>query len=437
MPITFKCSCGRELTVPDDSAGREAFCPACRKKVPVPAGGLGPASAAAPESREASEFHPGALASLLGAEEPPAELLKPSPGAEPPAAPPPPPPAPQAPAAAPAAPADKAPAAKAGPPGAKFASADTQAVPPPGVEVFADKIKFHCECGQKVSVKLPAPQSAGKCPRCGRALRVPDLPGAPPRKDRRPVKDSAHCPKCGRRIEDLTAVFCPRCGFPLDLRPPGAPPGGDRPKAAPGAPAGPAGPAPKTQDAPAAAPDIRVLPKDAPVPQPPPAAADAALDLRKRSARQAAEAAADLLRPADARGEPAPAGAPAGLGRRLAAFLLDCLVAGAVALVAMKIGERAGLERAWPTALVGLGIFLVSNEVLFAALAGGRSLGMVIAGVAVVGAGGAPATALLLAARLLAWLLLFIGAPLAIFDGQRRTLHDLVCGTTMRQPVKG
>jgi uncharacterized RDD family membrane protein YckC len=306
------------------------------------------------------------------------------------------------------------------------------------VEIFPDKIKFHCECGQKVSVKLPPPHSAGKCPRCGRALRVPDLPGAPPRKDRRPVKDSAHCPKCGRRIEDLAAAFCPRCGFPLDLRPPAPPPGGEPPKSAPEAPAGPAAPAPKAREAAPAPPEIQVLPKGAPVPgATPPAGAEEGLDLRKRSARQAAEAAADLLRPAEARNGAAPAGEPAGLGRRLAAFVLDGLVAGAVALVAMKIGERAGLERSWPTALVGLGIFMAVNEVLFAALAGGRSLGMVICGVAVVNSGGQPAGALLLAARLAAWLLLFIGAPLAIFDGQRRTLHDLVCGTTMRHLARG
>jgi uncharacterized RDD family membrane protein YckC len=36
MSITFNCSCGATLTVPDEMAGRTALCPACNKVVPIP-----------------------------------------------------------------------------------------------------------------------------------------------------------------------------------------------------------------------------------------------------------------------------------------------------------------------------------------------------------------------------------------------------------------
>ena len=35
--ITFLCSCGARLKVPDDSAGKHARCPKCKAKVLVPA----------------------------------------------------------------------------------------------------------------------------------------------------------------------------------------------------------------------------------------------------------------------------------------------------------------------------------------------------------------------------------------------------------------
>jgi hypothetical protein len=37
MPITFNCTCGKTLRVPDAHAGRRAKCPACNAIVPVPA----------------------------------------------------------------------------------------------------------------------------------------------------------------------------------------------------------------------------------------------------------------------------------------------------------------------------------------------------------------------------------------------------------------
>jgi len=36
MPITFNCTCGKTLRVPDENAGRRAKCPACNAIVNVP-----------------------------------------------------------------------------------------------------------------------------------------------------------------------------------------------------------------------------------------------------------------------------------------------------------------------------------------------------------------------------------------------------------------
>ena len=37
MPITFTCTCGKTLRVPDANAGRRAKCPACGAVVAIPA----------------------------------------------------------------------------------------------------------------------------------------------------------------------------------------------------------------------------------------------------------------------------------------------------------------------------------------------------------------------------------------------------------------
>lgn len=37
MPITFSCTCGKTLRVPDASAGKRAKCPACAAVVSIPA----------------------------------------------------------------------------------------------------------------------------------------------------------------------------------------------------------------------------------------------------------------------------------------------------------------------------------------------------------------------------------------------------------------
>jgi len=437
MTITFKCSCGNGMSVPDSLSGREAFCPVCRKKLPVPGASLEPASSAAPDQREASEFRPGALAKLLASGAP-----APEPPGDQPAAP--------APAAVPAekseplkenrpvpAPAVQSPApaevGSAPPPsrGVQLASADNRPAPPPGVEVFPDKIKFHCECGQKVAVKLPAPHSAGKCPRCGRSLKIPDVRGGAAKeaagpKDKRAPKEMLRCPKCGRRIEDAAAAFCPRCGFALALPPPAPSAGGDESKGPP--------PLPPAAGTPPPVAGAGAQPGDQGAAG---AAGAASAEVRKRSARQAAEAAADLLRPPGARDAFGAEPACASLPRRLAAFLLDLAVAAAVALVAWKLSDDAGIKPSWHGAVAGLGAFLVLNEVLFAAAAGGRSLGMVVFGVAVFSSAGRPAGLLVLAIRLAAWVVLIIGAPWALFEPQRRALHDLICGTTVRQTAKG
>ena len=37
MPIKFSCSCGQTLTVKDEFAGKTGTCPACKKRIAIPA----------------------------------------------------------------------------------------------------------------------------------------------------------------------------------------------------------------------------------------------------------------------------------------------------------------------------------------------------------------------------------------------------------------
>lgn len=55
MAISFKCACGKALTVPDSMAGKQGVCPGCKKPLAVPAagGGAKPASGPEPETRVA------------------------------------------------------------------------------------------------------------------------------------------------------------------------------------------------------------------------------------------------------------------------------------------------------------------------------------------------------------------------------------------------
>jgi len=453
MSIRFKCACGRELDVPDEDAGREALCPGCRKSVPVPEE---PDLSGVPggDEREASEFKPGALASLLNGNSPTA-----APESDVPAAPKPAAsvrreeraqearaigdsiPAPESKERNPAArtgqsqygpesekpegtPRDEVP-----PEQVKVDKADeTRGVTPPGVEILPDKIKFRCKCGQKVAVRVPAPQGAGRCPRCKRTLTVPSIPGVTDRQQRsgtrKRAKTSArelrHCVKCGRRIEDPNAAFCPRCGSPLENQ-------------------RPAWQKRETDELPAGDPEAPAK-RDHASPAPEPSREQR----RQSAAREAADRAANLLRPPSRMEVPqvgsvpelAVAGRPAGLGRRLGVFLLDSLATGGVAVVAYFLASRAGLQAArLPSVLAAVGAFAVINEAIFAALSGGRSLGMLVTGVGVRNHEGRPAGLLLLLVRLVASLLLLIGAPLAIIDSQRRTLHDIVCGTTVRRLI--
>jgi hypothetical protein len=48
MPIAFKCSCGKQLAVKDELAGKAVKCPACAKVIKVPAGKAAAPSAAQP-----------------------------------------------------------------------------------------------------------------------------------------------------------------------------------------------------------------------------------------------------------------------------------------------------------------------------------------------------------------------------------------------------
>jgi len=48
VPITFHCTCGQSITVPDQFAGKMGRCPGCKNPVQVPAASAAPAPAPAP-----------------------------------------------------------------------------------------------------------------------------------------------------------------------------------------------------------------------------------------------------------------------------------------------------------------------------------------------------------------------------------------------------
>lgn len=70
MPITFKCSCGKALKVPDGAAGKKGKCPACGAVVTVPGGAPAKAPPPPPEPEPEAEAPP---EEEPPAEEPPAE----------------------------------------------------------------------------------------------------------------------------------------------------------------------------------------------------------------------------------------------------------------------------------------------------------------------------------------------------------------------------
>ncbi|MCK6474880.1 MAG: RDD family protein [Planctomycetes bacterium] len=120
MPIVFDCECGEKLTVEDAVGGRRAFCPKCRKSVAIP-----PSSDAVPAYRPSAEA-PGKGEGSKG-EDPyyEGEILEPQ-------------------------------------------HLD-RVKDKRGVDCF----KLTCYCGKRILSPLHPDLFVGRCPKCGRRLRLP------------------------------------------------------------------------------------------------------------------------------------------------------------------------------------------------------------------------------------------------------------------------
>lgn len=123
MPITFKCSCGETLQVPEGAAGRKAFCLRCRKSVPIPEGPEAEAAGATNREVRATDAGKESEAAAAGRE-------------------------------------------------AGGGAGAGQCVLVRG-ENGKDYWKLTCACGKHVRTPAAIDQPYGRCPRCGGLLKLP------------------------------------------------------------------------------------------------------------------------------------------------------------------------------------------------------------------------------------------------------------------------
>ncbi len=150
MAVTFTCECGKQLTVESAQRGRKVFCANCRKSIDMPMD-LDPGSS--PES-ESSKWTPESAAGPLPENAPtPAEKLKPV-------------------TASPAAKKEEEKAADDEP------AYEGEIFEPPHLERIKSKDgteqwKLTCFCEKRILSPLHANLPVGRCPKCGRRLRLP------------------------------------------------------------------------------------------------------------------------------------------------------------------------------------------------------------------------------------------------------------------------
>ncbi|MCY3020337.1 MAG: RDD family protein [Planctomycetota bacterium] len=375
MSITFTCSCGEKIQVPSGAAGRKAFCLRCRKSVPIPDG-------ARTEGGEAA-----AAASSTNIEN---RATAPRAGAETPAGTPPPPAE---------KPADKAAEKEEAPPGAGHGGQYELVHEADGKQYW----KLTCVCGKHVRSPAAVDQPYGRCPKCGRLLKMPGYvvsrgavlisarpgegPVSAPSRKHKDGEETADLPRVVQAGESgAVAVLVERTG-PRDES--------------------------ETVTAPA-------------VVEPP------------RFSHEAVATAADRLRPqhttsakeSDVAGRVS-AWPLAGKAERLLAAFIDVTFAMAIAGVLVVLGRRGVLP---PILLVKemVVVILVAAGVLndgLVQLVWGGSLGKKLVVLVVQTAGGRePGGWRIMLRGLLKWLLI-PGWIIGAVDPSQRTLHDLLCNT--------
>jgi DNA-directed RNA polymerase subunit RPC12/RpoP len=166
MPIKFRCpSCKQKIRVADEYAGREGFCPSCKKPLSVPAASTipndGEAKAAA-NTGSAKSLEP-ALPVEKRAEEEAAQAAA-APAQPTPASPK------EAPQAAPGAPA----------PSSAAPAPRAVAEAPAGAKVAASFITFSCpDCGRLTGFPLSQAGTPASCPKCHAKIMIPERAGEP------------------------------------------------------------------------------------------------------------------------------------------------------------------------------------------------------------------------------------------------------------------
>jgi len=161
MAITFTCSCGEKLQVPDGSAGRKAFCLRCRRSVPVPGDSASrPAEPLTPASPARGE---GEQRQSLGTETPLLSRAVPAAAAE---------------AQAPLSSTNDGNRATTADGGHGEATASRKEAEsgqcvlvrdPDGKQFW----KLTCACGKHIRTPAAVDQPYGKCPKCGQMLKMP------------------------------------------------------------------------------------------------------------------------------------------------------------------------------------------------------------------------------------------------------------------------
>ncbi len=149
MSISFTCSCGESLTVEQSQQGRQAYCPSCKKSVDIPNSSKSQMSEDSPTPREDLEpvtAKAKSATKAAGTSEPETN--------------------------------------QAGKKKEQESDYEGEIFEPPHLDRIKDKNgqdcwKLTCYCDKRILSPLKVENPVGRCPKCGRRLRLPGFrPGS-------------------------------------------------------------------------------------------------------------------------------------------------------------------------------------------------------------------------------------------------------------------